>query len=64
MDPATLVAGAQLANLAITTIEQYANGTITQQQAHDQLVSAAASVLTAISNFNAAAKAKGVAVSG
>lgn len=62
MDPATIVAATQLASLAVSTIEQYANGSITQQQAHDQLVQACAGVLTSIAAFNAAAKAKGIAV--
>ena len=62
MDPATIVAAAQLADMAISTIQQYSNGQITADEAHQQLVSACANVLSAISSFNAAAKAKGIAV--
>lgn len=58
MDPATIVAAAQLASLAINAAEQYANGTITQDQAHQQLVAACGSVLSAIGAFNKAAAPK------
>lgn len=54
MDPATLVAATQLASLAINTAQQYANGAITQDQAHAQLVAACGTVLTAIATFNSA----------
>jgi hypothetical protein len=53
LDPATLVAALQLGTLAINTAQQYASGQITQDQAHQQLVSAAANVLSAIVAFNA-----------
>lgn len=56
MDAATIVAATQLASLAIETAQQYANGEITQEQAHAQLVAAADQVKAAIEMFNNAGK--------
>ncbi len=54
MDPTTIAIAADLAATAIQTIQQYSNGTITQEQAHQQLVDAASSLSSAIDAFNAA----------
>jgi len=52
MDPVTIATAAELATLAIKTIQQYSSGEITQEQAHEQLVLGAQSLISAIDMFN------------
>lgn len=54
MDPATIAMAAQAINLIATTIQQYSAGTITQEEAHAQLVAAFGNVKSAIDDFNSA----------
>lgn len=54
MDPATILALSQLINLAVTTYQQYANGTITAAQATEMFNTAADNLAAAIAAFNQA----------
>ena len=54
MDPATILALSQLINLAVTTYQQYANGTITAEQATAMFNAAADNLSAAIAAFNQA----------
>ncbi len=54
MDPVTLAMGiTAIADIA-QTIQQYSNGTITQAQAHQQLIDAFGNVQSSIAQFEAA----------
>ena len=54
MDPATILALSQLINLAVTTYQQYANGTITAEQAKAMFNAASDNLTAAIAAFNQA----------
>lgn len=56
MDPATILALSQLINLAVTTYQQYANGTITAEQATAMFNTASDNLNASIKAFNEAGK--------
>ena len=54
MDPATIAIAATAINDIAQTIIQYSGGTITQEQAHQQLVAAFSNLQSAIAQFEGA----------
>lgn len=54
MDPATIAVAVQLAAAALRVVQDYSAGTITQEEAHQRLVDAAAGLTDAIAMFNRA----------
>ena len=56
MDPATVAMGIELIAEVATTMQQYQSGTITQDQAHQQLVTACSKLNSAVDQFLSAQK--------
>jgi hypothetical protein len=56
MDPVTIGMGIELIASAAQTLQQYQNGTITLDQAHQQLIAASQSLNDAINQFLAGPK--------
>lgn len=54
MDPATIAMGVTALVDLTQTLQQYSNGTITQEQAHQQFLTAHANLASAVAQFQGA----------